>query len=794
MKFSEQWVREWLELNIDRDTLAAQLTMAGLEVDAISPVAAAFNKVVVGQVVACAPHPDADKLRVTRVDIGQDEPLAIVCGAANCRLGLKVAVATVGAELPGGLLIREAKLRGEPSFGMLCSAKELGLSEEAEGLLELPEDAPVGLDVRQYLKLDDASIEIGLTPNRADCLGMLGIARELAVINNVALLDQQQPALAATIAEQRQVRLLAAEACPRYLGRVIRNINPQAATPLWMKEKLRRCGLRSIDAVVDVTNFVLLELGQPLHAFDLARLEGDIEVRMARAGEQLTLLDGQTVSLDDSTLVIADERKALAMAGIFGGADSGVSGETRHIFLESAFFSPAAIAGRARRYGLKTDASHRYERGVDPELQRRAIERATELLLAIVGGEPGPVVEALSAGHLPQRQPIMLRHARLTRLLGHEISAERVEAILRRLGMQLEVVADGWRCLPPSFRFDIAIEEDLIEEVARIYGYNSIPNQSPRGALAMLAQDESLLPLGRARALLVDRDYQEAITYSFVHPAEQQLLHPGVEALILPHPISLEMSAMRLSLWPGLLAAVRHNQNRQQGRVRLFESGLRYWPQADGEIEQRPMLAGVICGLAAPEQWAQAKRHVDFFDLKADVEALLALTGESDSYRFVAISDDPALHPGQAARIERNGEPLGRIGALHPQLVSALDLNGPLFLFELDWQLLGQRRLPQARELSRFPANRRDIAVVVAEDVSATAILDVARKFGGNQLVGIDFFDLYQGRGVASGHKSLALSLTLQNLQRTLADDEIQAVVTAIVEGLKLELQATLRE
>lgn len=794
MKFSEQWVRQWLELNIDRDTLAAQLTMSGLEVDDVSPVAAPFSKVVVGQVVACAPHPDADKLRVTQVNIGQSEPLAIVCGAANCRQGLMVAVATVGAELPGGLLIREAKLRGEPSFGMLCSAKELGLSDAADGLLELPADAPIGMDVRQYLQLDDVTIEIGLTPNRADCLGMLGIARELAVINGVELLDKPQAPVAASIDEQRQVQLLAPAACPRYLGRVIRNINPQAVTPLWMAEKLRRCGLRSIDAVVDVTNFVLLELGQPLHAFDLDKIDGDISVRMAHAGEQLTLLDGQTVSLDDSTLVIADANKALAMAGIFGGADSGVSSDSRHIFLESAFFSPNAIAGRARRYGLKTDASHRYERGVDPALQRRAIERATELLLSIVGGEAGPVVEAQSAAHLPQHQPIILRRTRLAQLLGHAISDDTVGAILRRLGLQPEPVAEGWRCLSPSFRFDIAIEEDLIEEVARIYGYDNIPNQAPYAALSMLAQDESQLPLGRVRALLVDRDYQEAITYSFVHPAEQQLLHPGVEALILPHPISLEMSVMRLSLWPGLLAAVRHNQNRQQGRVRLFESGLRFWPQADGEIEQRPMLAGVICGLAAPEQWGQSKRGVDFFDLKADVEALLALTGNDDSYRFVAISDDPALHPGQAARIERNGELLGRIGALHPQLVTALDLDGPLFLFELDWLRLSQRQLPEAQELSRFPANRRDIAVVVAEDVSAAAILDVARKFGGNQLVGIDFFDLYQGRGVASGHKSLALSLTLQNLQRTLADDEIQAVVTGIVEGLKRELQATLRE
>lgn len=793
MKFSEQWVREWVNPGVDRATLAEQLTMAGLEVDGISPVAASFTKVVVGQVVACQQHPDADKLRVTQVDVGSGELLPIVCGAANCRLDLKVAVAMVGAELPGGLLIREAKLRGQPSFGMLCSAKELGISEEADGLIELPADAPVGTDLRAYLGLDDVTIEIGLTPNRADCLGIIGVARDLAVINGVDLLDAGQAPVAAAINERISIHLDAPAACPRYLGRVVRNINPGASTPLWMKEKLRRCGVRSIDPVVDVTNYVLLELGHPMHAFDLDKLDGDIHVRFAASGEQLTLLDGQTVTLDDSTLLIADDHKALAMAGIFGGAGSGVSNESRHIFLESAFFSPTAIAGRARRYGLKTDASHRYERGVDPTLQRRAMERATELLLAIVGGEAGPVIEAVSDAHLPQRQPVALRRARIGKLLGHAIDDATVEAILVRLGLHTTATADGWLCVPPAFRFDIAIEEDLIEEIARVYGYNNLPKVPPQGGLAMLPQDESKLALGRLRHLLVDRDYQEAITYSFVHPQEQQLLFPGEEALILPHPISLEMSAMRLSLWPGLLAAVRHNRNRQQGRVRLFESGLRYHPKGGDVVEQRPMLAGVISGLVANEQWGQAKRPVDFFDLKADVEALLALTAKRDSFRFVA-DRHSALHPGQSARIECCGELVGWLGALHPKAAEGLDLDGPIYLFELDLQAVGQRSLPQAQELSRFPSNRRDIAIIVDENVSAAAVLDVIRKSGGNQLVGIDLFDVYQGRGVPAGHKSLALALTLQDLQRTLADDEIQAVVAAVVAGLRTELQATLRE
>ncbi|ELY4155939.1 phenylalanine--tRNA ligase subunit beta [Cronobacter turicensis] len=795
MKFSELWLREWVNPALDSEALANQITMAGLEVDGVEPVAGAFNGVVVGEVVECGQHPNADKLRVTKVNVGGDRLLDIVCGAPNCRQGLKVAVATVGAVLPGDFKIKAAKLRGEPSEGMLCSFSELGISDDHSGIIELPADAPIGTDIREYLKLDDNTIEISVTPNRADCLGIIGVARDVAVLNAEPLNAPDIAPVAATINDTLPIQVDAADACPRYLGRVVKGIDVTAPTPLWMREKLRRCGIRSIDAVVDVTNYVLLELGQPMHAFDLDRIDGGIVVRMAKEGETLTLLDGNEATLNADTLVIADHNKALAMGGIFGGEHSGVNGETRNVLLECAFFAPLAITGRARRHGLHTDASHRYERGVDPQLQHKAMERATRLLLDICGGEAGPVIDVTRETHLPTRETITLRRSKLDRLIGHHIADAQVTDILTRLGCDVTAGQDEWQAIAPSWRFDIAIEEDLVEEVARVYGYDNIPNEPVQASLVMGTHREAELSLKRVKTLLNDHGFQEVITYSFVDPKVQQLLHPGEEALILPSPISSEMSAMRLSLLTGLLTTVVYNQNRQQSRVRIFEAGLRFVPdtQADLGIRQDLMLAGALCGNRYEEHWDLAKGGVDFYDLKGTLESVLELTGKLSEIEFRAEAN-PALHPGQSAAIYLKGERIGFIGVVHPELERKLDLNGRTLVFELLWSKVSERALPQAQEVSRFPANRRDIAVVVSENVPAADILAECKKVGANQVVGVNLFDVYRGKGVAEGYKSLAISLILQDTGRTLEEDEIAATVAKCVTALKERFQASLRD
>ncbi|WP_413529860.1 phenylalanine--tRNA ligase subunit beta [Rahnella inusitata] len=795
MKFSELWLREWVNPAISSEALSDQITMAGLEVDGVDPVAGAFNGVVVGEVVECGQHPNADKLRVTKVNVGGDRLLDIVCGAPNCRQGLKVAVATVGAVLPGDFKIKAAKLRGEPSEGMLCSFSELGISEDHDGIIELPLDAPVGTDIREFLKLDDNTIEISVTPNRADCLGIIGVARDVAVVNQLPLVEPEMNPVAATIDAAVSIDVQAPDACPRYLGRVVKGINVKAPTPLWMREKLRRCGTRSIDAVVDITNYVLLELGQPMHAFDLSRINGGIVVRMAKKDEALTLLDGTEAKLKEDTLVIADHDKALAMAGIFGGEHSGVNDETQDVLLESAFFAPLSITGRARRQGLHTDASHRYERGVDPELQHKAIERATALLLSICGGEAGPVIDVSSQAHLPKPATITLRREKLDRLIGHHVEDAQVTDILTRLGCKVDYHGEHWVAVAPSWRFDMQIEEDLVEEVARIYGYNNIPDVPVKANLEMTKHREANLSLKRVKNLLVDRGFQEAITYSFVDPKVQALLHPGEEALILPSPISVEMSAMRLSLWSGLLTAVVNNQNRQQSRVRLFESGLRFVPdtQADLGIRQDVMLSGVISGNKNEEHWDLARQAVDYYDLKGDLEAILELTGKMNDVQF-RVEANPALHPGQSAAIYLRGERIGFIGVVHPELERKLDLNGRTVVFEMLWNKVADRVLPDAKEISRFPANRRDIAVVVAENVPADDILAECKKVGANQVVGVNLFDVYRGKGVAEGYKSLAISLVLQDTGRTLEEEEIAATVAKCVEALKQRFQASLRD
>ena len=794
MKFSEKWLREWVNPSITTEQLSEQLSMAGLEVDGIDAVAGEFSGVVVGEVVECAQHPDADKLRVTKVNVGETELLDIVCGAPNCRQGLKVMVAKVGAVLPGDFKIKKAKLRGQPSHGMLCSFSELGISDDHAGIVELPADAQVGVDIRDYLQLDDVAIEVDLTPNRADCLGLKGLAREVGVLNSLEVNEFKIAPAPVTISDTRSIVLHAPADCPRYLGRIIKNINLDSATPLWMVEKLRRSGIRSIDPVVDVTNFVLLELGHPMHAFDNDKLQGDIIVRLAHKGEKLTLLDENEVELDSETLVIADQEKALAMAGIFGGLESGVTEASKDIFLESAFFAPDMIRGKARRYGLHTDASHRYERGVDPELQRTAMERATGLLLDIVGGQAGPIVEAVSEAHVPQAKQVSLRQARLTKVLGLAISSEKVSDILTRLGFEVSFQNEVWTALVPAYRFDISIEEDLIEEIARVFGYNQIPNIAPVASLQMSKHQEQNIQLNELKRCLVDNDYQEAITYSFVDPKVQTLLFPQTTPLVLPHPISIEMSSMRVSLWPGLLQAVSYNQKRQQSRVRLFESGLRFIPDNKDKtgVSQQAVIGGVITGLVSDEHWGQATRPVDFFDLKADVERLLAMTGRKD-FRFEQCSHS-ALHTGQSAVIYSQDQCIGYMGAIHPQFEKKLGLSGRTFVFELEISSIGLKKLPQAKEISKFPANRRDIAIVVDDDKLVGEILSCIEKFGANQLVGLNLFDVYRGKGIDPGYKSLAISLILQDKSRTLEEQEIQTFVDGILTELSEKFGASLRD
>ncbi len=802
MKFSESWLREWVNPSLSSDELAHQITMAGLEVDGIDPVAGEFTGVIIGEVVECGPHPDADKLQVTKInlgDFGDGEPVDIVCGAKNCRQGLKVAVATVGSVLPGNFKIKKAKLRGVPSFGMLCSESEIGLSESSEGIMELAADAPIGSCLREYLDLNDVTIDVDLTANRGDCLGIKGLAREVGVLNSQAVNNVSINPVVATVEDMVEINIAASEACPRYLGRVIKDINPSAQTPLWMVEKLRRCGVRAIDPVVDVTNYVLLELGHPMHAFDLAKIDGAINVRFANQEEKLTLLDENEVTLKEETLVIADDKKALAIAGIFGGLNSGVTSVSTDIFLESAFFAPLAILGKARQYGLHTDASHRYERGIDPTLQHDAMERATALLLTIVGGQAGPIVEAKTEANIPQTKDVNLRRAKLDSRIGHHIEDAKVNEILTRLGFEVTETGAGqdkvWQVVVAAYRFDIKIEVDLIEEVARIYGYNNIPNIAPKATLKMVEQKEAGISLAKLKQTLVNRDYQEAITYSFVDPKVQSLIHPNEDVMVLPHPISSEMSVMRVSLWTGLLQSVAYNQNRQQGRVRLFETGLRFIPDeaAENGVRQQNMIAGVISGNRVDEHWDMEKAATDFYDVKGDVEALLALTCEETSYEF-SKAEVAALHPGQTAQVTKNGKLVGYVGSLHPELTRKLGLNGRTLIFELLLTEVLEQKIPQACAISRFPANRRDLAVVVKEDIDAKKVLQLIEKVGGNYLIDLNLFDVYTGDGVEDGFKSLAIALVLQDIEKTLEEKDITDVIDRVVDSLKTELNASLRD
>jgi len=791
MKFSDQWLREWVDHGLSPEELGHRLTMAGLELDSIELAAPAFTGIVVGHVVSVEPHPDADKLRVCQVDDGSGEPSQVVCGAPNVHAGMRAPFARIGAVLPGDFKIKKAKLRGVPSHGMLCSARELGLAEASEGLMPLPADAPAGADVREYLGLDDAILEVDLTPNRADCLSIAGIARETALLTERPLHVPAIEAVAPTQDACLPVDIQAPGACPRYAGRVIRGVNPQAVTPLWLKERLRRSGIRAISPLVDVTNYVLIELGQPMHAFDLAKLDGGIVVRRARPGEELILLDGQTVTLDEDVLVVADHQAAQAMAGVMGGAGSAVSDATTDIFLESAFFAPEAVAGRARRFGLHTDSSHRFERGVDPALQVRAIERASQLILAICGGEPGPVIDIESEHCEWGKASITLRSARIERLLGVKISSDEVAGILERLGCQVRADAEGWQVIPPSFRFDLAIEADLIEEIARVHGYDSLPSRAHPYAPAIRPEPEARVAVDRLRELLVDRGYQEAITFSFVDPAVEALFAPDAEPLKLANPISSELAVMRSTLWSGLVKAVQHNLNRQQDRVRLFETGLSFVGQG-AALAQIPQLAGIACGDVMPEQWGEPARKVDFFDIKGDVEALLGLAHLTERLEW-RVEPHPALHPGQSARMVLDGRPIGWLGALHPGLEKSLDLGRRVFVFELELSAITDGCVAKFEPLSKFPAIRRDIAVLVDEAVQAGQLAAAVKACAIPELREFHVFDTYTGKGVPTGRKSLALGLILQDLSRTLTDDEVESIVKTVVARLGDDVGADLR-
>ncbi|MFK5947241.1 MAG: phenylalanine--tRNA ligase subunit beta [Methylococcales bacterium] len=791
MQISEAWLRELVNPPVSTEELVEQLTMAGLEVDSVEPAAAEFSGVVVGEVISMEQHSNADKLKVCQVVVGEAKSIQIVCGANNVRVGLKIPAALVGAVLPDNFKIKKSKLRGELSLGMLCSEKELGLATDADGLMELSEDAPVGTDIREYFSLDDNIIELDLTPNRADCLSVEGVAREVAVLNKMDWTAVAVAPVEITHDAVVKVSVEDTESCPRYLGRLIKNVNPNAETPLWMQESLRRSGVRSLGPIVDVTNYVLLELGQPLHAFDAEKLTGSISVRIGKKGEELALLNDQTIKLDGEALVIADEKQVLALAGVMGGEVTSVTDETQDIFLECAFFTPIAIAGKARNFGLHTDSSHRFERGVDFSLQERAIERATQLIVEIADGSVGPITEVTTTEALPARNAVKLRQKRIEKVLGIRMENAEVTKIFAGLGMQVEVTDEGWNITPPACRFDIAIEADLLEEVGRIYGYNNLPNSSLLMRSELGKAEEAILPIARAEDLLVDRGFQEAITYSFVDEDIQQTLAPDDKFIRLQNPISSELSVMRTTLWCGLLNAALYNTKRQQTRVRLFETGLRFLNENKQTVQQK-MLSGLVLGNVNEEQWSNKSRKVDFFDLKGDLEALFYLSDCEAQFRSVK---HPALHPGQSAEIvNSDGQKMGLMGMLHPTIEKKLGFETAVFLFELQQELVFKKSVPKFVALSKYPSVRRDMALLVEEKVTAADIVNNIFAVKEDFIKDVQVFDIYRGEGVEDGYKSVALSLILQDSTQTLTDSVIDAIFNKVLEMLSNNINAKLRD
>jgi phenylalanyl-tRNA synthetase beta chain len=792
MKISENWLRTWVNPPVSTDELVASLTMAGLEVDGVDVIGAELAGVVVGIIESAEKHPEAEKLQVCSVNVGAEENLQIICGAPNARQGLKVAVATIGCVLPGDFKIKKAKLRGVPSFGMLCSAKELELSDEHDGIMELNTDAKIGMELVDLLKIKDSAIEIDLTPNRGDCLSVKGVATEVGVLTQTPVTPVKIETVESSIDAAVNVNLHAEEANPRFAARVIKDINIQAATPEWMRARLQASDIRCIDPIVDITNYVMLELGHPMHAFDLDAIEGDIHVRFANKDETITLLDEQEITLNTDTLVVADDKKALSIAGIMGGLNSAVKQTTTNILLEVAHWDPIKIAGKARQYGLHTDASHRFERGVDYDLCVQTIERATQLIIEIAGGQAGPIVDQVSSQHFPSKSSIHLRRKQIKRLLGIELADEQVKDILTRLDMKLTDTEQGWQVNVPSKRFDISIEADLIEELVRIYGYNNVPTNKPIAEMAMIRKPEKRFDKLTISRALANRGYQEAITYTFIDKESQQLIDPSLEPLALLNPISSELGVMRTSLWPGLLKAVAHNMKRQVDQVRFFETGLKFVPTEDG-LEQVEVMAGVISGRRLTENWEAVNDNVDFFDLKGDIEALSKMTAAETQFSFVAALRD-GLHPGQTANILRNGKVCGVIGKLHPQTQKAFDLDESAYLFEIELKTLKNRKLPKFSSLSKFPIIRRDLAILVKESVTSTQIIDLIGQTAKNWLNNIVIFDVYRGKGIEPGHKSVAIGFTLQRNDRTFKDSEISKTMERIISALTEKLGAVLRD
>ncbi|MDR2166048.1 MAG: phenylalanine--tRNA ligase subunit beta [Zoogloeaceae bacterium] len=788
MKFPESWLRTFVDPMISSDELAALLTMSGLEVEEMESVAPDFRHVVVAGILEVRRHPDADRLNVCVVDTGEGAPRQIVCGAPNAVAGMKAPCALPGAVLPGNLSVKAARLRGVDSAGMLCSAKELGISDEASGLLVLPPDAPAGTNIRQYLDLDDKRFTLKLTPNRADCLSLAGIAREVSALTGVVARFPAVSPAPVTVDARRAVRLDAPAACPRYCGRVIEDVDARAPTPEWMRRRLERSGVRCISALVDVTNYVLLELGQPLHAFDAQKLSRAIHVRTARSGEQLRLLNEQTVTLADDVLVIADDLNVLAMAGIMGGEMSGVTMETQSVFLESAFFTPGAVAGRARRYNFSSDASHRYERGVDFANVRNALERATQLILEICGGKAGPVTEAVSETHLPARPPVRLRPDRVSSVLGMAFQETQIAGILERLLLPFTREGKDFLVTPPSYRFDLAVEEDLIEEVARIHGYDNLPARAPEGRLGMLAQPETRRPLAVVRQQLADRGFQEVINFAFVEEAWETDFAANATPVRLANPIASQLAVMRSTLIGGLVENLSVNLRRKQSRVRLFETGRCFSRDARGAYLQPWRLAALAYGPALPEGWGNNGRNADFFDLKGDLEALL-----SPATAAFARLEHPALHPGRAAGVHLDGACIGWIGELHPRWVQKYGLPTPPVLFEIELERALQARLPAYAEVSKFQPAIRDLAIVVDRDLPLEAVFDAMRQCAPPLVSDVRLFDLYQGKGIPEGKKSLAFRIVIQDTECTLLDADIDASVVKIAEYLAQNLNAQRR-
>ena len=788
MKISESWLREWVNPDIDTETLVAKLTMAGLEVDAVEEVAKPFSGVVVAEILSAEPHPDADKLRVCQVNDGSQE-LQIVCGAPNARPGIRVPLASVGAELPGDFKIEKAKLRGVESNGMLCARDELGVAGYSEGLWELSSNLPLGEDIRSLLALDDKLIDIDLTPNRADCLSARGIARDIGVVTSTDVTEPEILALPAESDATFPVKITDGEACPIYIGRVIEGVDLSAKTPDWIIERLARSDIGSIHPAVDVTNYVMLELGQPMHAFDLAKLNGQIEVRYAKAEEKITLLDDRELSLDESILLITDGNGPLAMAGIMGGKDSGITNASTDIFLESAFFNPLAITGKARNYGLHTDSSHRFERGVDPALQELAIERATQLLISIAGGRPGPVqVEKVDA-YVPELASIELRSMRLEQLLGCQFETTQVEEILQRLGLEiLESSSDRWLTMAPSWRFDLKIEEDLVEEVARIYGYDKLPERTLLTAQPIEADQEGVAPRRSYKEQLISRGFREVISYSFIAPDLHQLCFPNASSIPVKNPIAEDMSVMQISLVPGLFKAAEYNLNRQQSDLRLFESGMVFSPTDSGSIKQENKIAGLMTGSRRPEGWANDNEELDFYDLKNEVELLLNQNAD-----FIPSEWGNVAHPGQSAEIRIEGQLVGRLAKVHPQIQSTLDFGKATFVFELNEYAVRNVAIPSFSPLSKFPAVRRDLALVVEHDLQVSELIKEVHRYCGDLLTEARIFDIYRGQGVDSNEKSIGLGLTFRDNSRTLNDELVTQKITDLIEHLKTSHNARQR-